>query len=273
MATSRSEPSAPGPIPSRSGQCAVRGHRLYWEAHGAADRPSVLLLHHGLGSTHTWRTHLPVLARGGWHAIAYDRWGYGASDSRPALDPPDFATDLEDLLSLMAQLGVQRAAFIGHSDGGTIALSLAAKHPQRVAALVVVAAHIYVEPSMLPGMQAVARAVEVDPRLREGLRRMHGAKAEAVFHNWYHGWVRPEHLGWDMRPLLRQIVCPTLVVQGEADEYATPQHAQDLAGAIAGAELWLVPGATHLFPQENPAAFCQRVLSFLAPTQSILEAG
>ena len=56
---------------------------------------------------------------------------------------------------------------------------------------------------------------------------------------------------WDMRPILRQIGCPTLVVQGEADEHATPQHARDIADGIPGAELWLVPGAGHMLPQEN----------------------
>lgn len=273
MATSLSDRRAAPPAPPTAGACEVGGHRLGWEAHGHADRPAVVLLHHGLGSRHTWRPHLPVLAGAGWRAIAYDRWGYGASDPRPALDLPGFATDLQDLLALMDELGVRRAALLGHSDGGTVALYFAARHPERVAALIVVAAHIYVEPAMLPGMQAVARAFETDPRLREGLRRMHGDKVESVFRNWYHGWLRPEHLTWDMRPLLRQIACPALVVQGEADEYASPQHARDLAAAIPNAELWLVPGGTHLFPQEEPEAFCRRVVAFLAPILSGLEAG
>lgn len=272
MATSRSRPKAP-PGPSfTSGLCETHGHRLYWEAHGQADRPAVVLLHHGLGSTHTWRAHLPVLAGAGWRAIAYDRWGYGASDPRPALDLPAFRVDVADLLALLDALRAPRAALVGHSDGGTIALCLAALHPERVAALVVVAAHIYVEAAALPGMLSVARSYESDRRFREGLRRMHGEKWESVFRNWYHGWLRPEHLKWDMRPLLYQIACPALVVQGESDEHATARHAQDLAEAIPGAELWLVPGGHHLLPQEQPEPFNRRLLTFLEPIRASLEA-
>jgi len=103
-----------------------------------------------------------------------------------------------------------------------------------------------------------------DERFRNGLRRAHGDKFEAVFDYWYSGWIRPENLGWDMRPVLNRIACPTLVVQGLEDEHATPQHARDLAAGIPGAELWLVPGARHMFPQEQPEMFNQRLLAFLS---------
>ena len=81
----------------------------------------------------------------------------------------------------------------------------------------------------------------------------HGEKYEAVFHNWFDGWQHDEFRCWDMRPILGQISCPSLIVQGEADEHATPQHAKDIAEAIPGAELWLVQGARHMLPQENTA--------------------
>ena len=69
--------------------------------------------------------------------------------------------------------------------------------------------------------------------------------------------------GWDIRETLRRIQCSTLVVQGMEDEHATPQHAIDLAQAIPGAELWLVPGAAHMLPQEEPHAFNERLLEFV----------
>ena len=72
-----------------------------------------------------------------------------------------------------------------------------------------------------------------------------------------------ESLSWDMRPILSHIHCPVLVVQGEQDEHATPQHAKDIAEAIPGAELWLLPGAGHMFPQENAALINPRLLQFL----------
>jgi pimeloyl-ACP methyl ester carboxylesterase len=126
-----------------------------------------------------------------------------------------------------------------------------------------VAAHIYVEPKMLPGIQELRRAYEREPKFQEGMRRAHGEKAEQVFENWYGGWVQESSLSWDMRPRLRNIRCRVLVVQGLEDEHATAQHAKDLAGAIPGAELWLVPGAGHMLPRDQPEVFNPRLLEFL----------
>ncbi len=95
------------------------------------------------------------------------------------------------------------------------------------------------------------------------MQRLHGEKTEAVFYNWYNGWYSERNRSWDMRPELGKIACPALVVQGEADEYASPQHARDLAAAIPGAELWLEPGAGHMLPQDEPDLFNLRLLAFL----------
>jgi len=68
---------------------------------------------------------------------------------------------------------------------------------------------------------------------------------------------------WDMRHVLAQISCPTLVVQGEEDEHATPQHAKDIAGSIPDSELWIIPGAKHMLPLENADEFNPRLIQFL----------
>jgi pimeloyl-ACP methyl ester carboxylesterase len=241
----------------------VNGRNLNVEHNGPENGPVVVLLHHGLGSVRAWRGQIPVLVEAGFHVIAYDRWGYGGSDARPGLDLPTFTVDLEDLRSLLEQLGIQRTALLGHSDGGTIALYYSARHPMQVSCLVTVAAHIYVEPKMEPGILGVKQAFETDERFRMGMQSAHGDKYEAVFHYWFDGWHRIESLTWDMRPVLGQIRCPALIVQGEEDEHATPQHAKDIAEAIPGAELCLLPKAGHMLPQENASLFNPRLLQFL----------
>jgi pimeloyl-ACP methyl ester carboxylesterase len=132
-----------------------------------------------------------------------------------------------------------------------------------VCCLVTVAAHIYVEAKMEPGILGVKQAFDSDERFRIGLRNAHGEKYASVFTNWFDGWHRLESLGWDMRSILGNIGCPALIVQGEEDEHATPQHAQDIAQAIPEAELWLLPGAKHMLPQENSGEFNKRLLKFL----------
>ncbi len=241
----------------------VNARRLYVDRQGSPEGPPVLLLHHGLGSTRAWRSQMALLTQAGFDVIAYDRWGYGRSDPRPNLPVPSFSDDVDDLHALLDDLHIEQAALVGHSDGGTIALYFGASYPHRLRALVTVAAHIYIEEKMLPGIESVRWAFEHDNRLRSGLQRMHGEKTEHVFYNWYHGWVRPENVGWDMRPLLGCITCPALVVQGMQDEHATPQHARDLAQALPNAQLWLLPGANHMLPQEASTVFNPRLLAFL----------
>jgi pimeloyl-ACP methyl ester carboxylesterase len=241
----------------------INNHELYVELSGPAAGPAVVLLHHGLGSVRSWRSQVPTLAEAGYRVIAYDRWGYGGSDARSGLDVPWFENDRKDLQALLAGLGIARAALVGHSDGGTLALYHAVGQPRQVERLVLVAAHIYVEPKMQVGIDGVRRAYQRDERFRESLGRVHGEKAQAVFDHWYFGWRRPQHLSWDLRPLLANIRCPALVVQGFDDEHATPQHAQDLAAALPQAELWLEAGANHMLPQEQPDIFNRRLVEFL----------
>jgi len=241
----------------------VNGHNLYVEQAGPENGPAVVLLHHGLGSVKAWRNQMPTLADAGFRVVAYDRWGYGESDSRPGLDLPSFSTDVKDLECLMEQIGIQCPALIGHSDGGTIALYFSAQQPLKVSCLITVAAHIYIEVEMEPGILGIRQAFDMDERFRLGMQDVHGEKFVEVFQNWYEGWYRPDMLAWDMRPFLRQISCPALIVQGDEDEHATPQHAMDIAGSIAGADLWLIPGAKHMLPQDHADEFNSRMLRFL----------
>jgi pimeloyl-ACP methyl ester carboxylesterase len=241
----------------------INGHNLYVEQTGPEEGPVVVLLHHGLGSTRAWRGQIRPLTEAGYRVIAYDRWGNGLSDPRSGLDVPAFAADIDDLQDLLDQLNIQRVTLVGHSDGGTIALYFAAQYLEMVESLVAIAAHIYLEPVMENGILGVKQAFEQDERFRLGMRYAHGEKYCEVFNNWYNGWHRAELLGWDMRPLLPSIRCHSLIIQGEQDEHATPQHAKDIAAGIPGSECWILPGARHMLPQENTAEFNARLLLFL----------
>ncbi len=242
----------------------VNGHTLNVQVQGPDTGAVVLLLHHGLGSIRAWKAQSTALVQHGYRTIAYDRWGYGASQVRSCLDVPDFDQDIADLATLLDLLEVEQAALVGHSDGGTIALLFAALYPRRVCCVAAIAAHVYVETKMESGIQAVRQSFENDPRFQDGMHRVHGDQYKAVFDNWFSGWLRPDNLEWDMRPQLAGIRCPVWVVQGEQDEHATPQHARDIAAAIQNAALWLAPGTGHMLPQELPEDFNQRLLTFLA---------
>jgi pimeloyl-ACP methyl ester carboxylesterase len=243
----------------------VNGHNLHVEQHGPVSGMPVFFLHHGLGSVRAWREQVPDVSAAGFRAIPYDRWGYGKSESRSGFSMPCFEEDVEDLLALMDSLHLESASLVGHSDGGTIALYFAAAHPERVRRLVSVAAHIYIErPVMLSVFDDIRSSYEGDADFKRKFNRQHEQKAEDVFEHWYSGWRRPENLSWDIRPVIRQITSPTLVVQGTKDEHASQQHAGDIAAEIPGAQLWLLPGAGHMLPQDHADAFNFRLVEFLS---------
>ncbi|WDF74804.1 pyrimidine utilization protein D [Novosphingobium sp. KACC 22771] len=112
------------------------GADLYYEEHGRADAPP-LILSSGLGgSAAYWRPNIADLARH-FRVIAYDHRGTGRSDR--ALPEHVTLADLgADMLALMDRLGIARAAIIGHAIGGMAALEAARAAPERVERIVII---------------------------------------------------------------------------------------------------------------------------------------
>ena len=123
----------------------VNEHILYVERHGSPEKGTLTLLHHGLGSVQSWRRQVPEFVDAGWEVIVYDRWGYGRSDPRPEFTDRFLHQDAQEAFKLLDLLDIDQTALLGHSEGGSIALLMAALQPDRTTCLVVVAAHIYYE--------------------------------------------------------------------------------------------------------------------------------
>jgi pimeloyl-ACP methyl ester carboxylesterase len=97
----------------------------------------VVFCHGFPGLGYSFRHQLPVLAQAGFHAIAPDQRGYGGSD-RPT-DPALYDANqvMQDMLGLLDALGERRAVFVGHDFGAQQVCNLAVRHPERVAAVVI----------------------------------------------------------------------------------------------------------------------------------------
>ncbi len=247
----------------------INGHLISVQTDGPERGPGIVLLHHGLGGVRSWKEQIPVLAAAGYRVVAYDRWGHGKSSSREVWSMPYFKEDLADFQAILDELELDQIAMIGHRDGGKSAMYYTVDNPQRVTSLVIVSAHISIEPKMSQGIQSVRGDFEQDLKFQKKMQRVHGHNTQALFWGWFNGWNNSAIQDWDMRPTINQITCPTLVVQGLEDEHASGQHARDIAAAIPGAELWLVPGAGHMLPQDFPEEFNQRMLKFLGETQPV----
>lgn len=259
--------STPYPDPRLTGHVEVNGHDLYWECYGSEAGSNIVLLHHGLGSIRSWKRQIPALVGEGYNVIVYDRWGYGRSDPRPDFEAYFLHHEAEEAIYLLQCLGIQQASFIGHSDGGSIAIILASRFPVVVNQLILIAAHIYIEPKMAKGLELIKLASQ-EPPFSTALEREHGDRAAILVQSWLDCWIEHGPQTLNLLNELSGVNCPTLVVQGEMDEHATPQHAKDIASGIENASLWLIPNVGHMPPQEISNEFNHRMIHFLEENPS-----
>jgi pimeloyl-ACP methyl ester carboxylesterase len=243
------------------------GYRLHyeWGAPFAPSRPTVVLLHDGLGAIGSWRA-LParLAAALDANALAYDRWGYGRSQERPEFGDRFMEGEVPILLELLEQLGIARPCLVGHSDGGSIALLFAAWHPRRVRAVVTEAAHTFVEPETQGGIRELL-ALQAAGRTPAWLSKLHGARADDLLRAWSGHWLSGLHARWDIRGELPRVRCPVLAVQGAADEFGTQAQLDSILAAVPGAQSWVVPGCGHTPHSQAEDAFLERVVGFLRP--------
>ena len=121
-----------------TGYAPVNGLRLYYEVHGTQDqaRPPLVLLHGGGDTIQTsFGRVLPLLARDR-QVIAFEQQGYGHT-ADIADRPFTFEQSADDTAALLGHLGVEQADLFGFSNGGTIALQVAIRHPRVTRKLVV----------------------------------------------------------------------------------------------------------------------------------------
>src|SRR5581483_11652194 len=125
----------PEAVAERTRPLRVNGLRLFCREWGKTDAPPLVLLHGLRGFSGTWRALAAALA-GQFRLIAFDQRGRGESDWDPG---HNYYTDayLSDLEGVVDQLGLARFGLIGHSMGGTTSYVYAARHPERLAALVI----------------------------------------------------------------------------------------------------------------------------------------
>jgi 3-oxoadipate enol-lactonase len=242
------------------------------EAGGGAATPIVFL--HGVGSDKSvWA---PQLAHFGTsrRALAFDYPGYGESDPAAAgATRDDFAAAI---LAAMTALGIERAHVCGLSLGGVIAIAMHHLAPDRCRSLVLAdtfAVHpdgqaifdrsVAASESMTelaaartPAILAPGASEDLHQEVRETMARIDPEAfrigAEAV-------WLA------DQRERVAAIEVPTLVLVGGEDTVTPPDLSRELAEAIRGAKLHILPGAGHLANIERPADFNRLVEEFVAP--------
>jgi pimeloyl-ACP methyl ester carboxylesterase len=258
----------------------VSGGALYFEERG--EGPPVLLIHGTGGNHHGWSDSFDRLAQQ-HRTIAYDRRGYGRSNQSRTRDCD---VNVRDAVELLDHLDARPATVVGHSSGGVVALGLALAEPSAVASLVLMEPPLHGQLHPTPGtLRAVLRAQMLALRGRD-------REAALVFYRWVTSSsaggnsfdtlpeeeredyladaattaaevTRPsrhpgtgEHL---RRRQIQSLTCPIRYLYGERSNPWLKNAAHRFAKWHPAAEMFEIPGATHLLPFEVPEEFVRHV--------------
>jgi pimeloyl-ACP methyl ester carboxylesterase len=243
------------------------GHRLEYERIGGArDAPVLILLHEGLGSIALWRDFPAKLAQAtGCPAVVYSRWGYGRSDALAGPRNVDYMhrEALDTLPELRAQLGLDDAILVGHSDGASIALIHAGSGRWPVRAIVLEAPHVFVEDVSITSIAAARTAYETT-ELRQRLARYH-ADVDSAFRGWNDIWLDAAFRAWNIEEYLAGARCPVLAIQGADDEYGTLQQLDAIGRGVAGPfERLVLPECRHSPHRDQENAVLAAISRFIA---------
>lgn len=248
----------------------------------AGEGPAVLLLHGAsLGSSaDVFRRNLAPLARAGFRVIAFDAPGFGRSDV-----PPDHSLAYRRAIvpKLMDALGLQRAALVGHSQAGAIAVSLALDDSTRFTHIVVLGTGSLLPPS--PGVAArpERNVPEKEPSLAETRAALEAtlyyrdlATPEEV--DLRHGFCVGRHFaaavgrsrvkearvaGSPLWQRLPELKVPLLLIYGRQDRGQAAERAALLKEKYPQLDLRLIDGCHHLVPWDADGEFVRLTARFL----------
>jgi|ERR1700733_838956 len=231
---------------SKKGYSEVNGIKMYYEIYGQG-KPLVLI--HGGGSTieTTFGRVIPMLAQK-YKVIAMDLQAHGRTSDREA--PESFEQDADDVVTLLKNLNISKADFLGFSNGGTTTVQIAIRHPELVDKTILGSALCkrngvpaqfwdFMKQATLANMpeQLKEAYLKVSPNPK-GLQLMHDKDAERMmtFKD-----IPDEQI--------QSIKSPTLIIVGDQD-VIKPEHAIEMHRLIANSELAIIPGAHGEYIEE-----------------------
>ena len=223
--------------------------------------------------------------------ICFDKRGTGLSDPVPLGAVPTWEEWMYDVGAVMDGAGSQRAAIVGHGDGGQMALLFAATNPNRTARLVLLDAYARRAraedyPCGIPPDAAERYIGFIIGSWGTGQSALYAAPSQAgnpAFIEWRGRYERlsmspgqfravyPLTYQLDFRSVLPAIRVPTLVLHRKDNGYIRADNGRYLAEHIDGASYLEVPGADHIFHAGHTEALLSPVEEFLTGKQAVPE--
>ena len=259
----------------------INGTKIHYDIQG--EGTAVVLIHAGIVNLDMWQPQMDAFSKR-HRVLRYDMRGWGKTTC-----PDGTYSHHDDLHDLMKYVGMEEASLVGVSYGGKNALDFALTYPDKVQKLILVGPGLggyenwdgegiadkeeAMEAAYARGERT--RSAELDTQIWfDGPRRTPDQVDQAIRREVYemvlHTHSLPEDEGerLDIQPpaieRLAEVTAPTLLITGEEDAPDIHAIAQILEQRVPDVRRKTMTGAAHLPSMENPAAFNQIVLSFLA---------
>lgn len=244
----------------------------------------IIILHGLFGMSDNWMTMAKRLSRYSYHVIVPDLCNHGQS---PHSEEWDYESMSEDVFELMDTLKTASPVIIGHSMGGKVAMQMAAKHPKKISALIVVdmapKAYPVLHASILSVLNDLNKSTPFTRNKAEQLmfRRIHdAAMVKFLLKNLY--WktdakggialafrfnlkviaAKIENIGQEILfPVPVKI--PSLFVRGEDSDYITDDDVTQIKKKFRKVKVSTIKNSGHWVHVRQPDVFLNDVLRFI----------
>ncbi len=254
----------------------VNGARLAYAVSGNGD--PVVLIHGFSLDMRMWDPQIPAL-EDRFRVVRYDLRGFG----RSAVPDGSPYVASEDLAALLDYLQIERAALVGFSFGGTVAVHFALDFPDRVTSLILIDSVVGGWPWSEEGTTVdravwqagkeqgtdAARRIWLEHPMFTRVRAIQGTAADfdrmVEAYSGFH-WTTDDSQVWPDPPALErlgEIGAPTVVAVGELDTPDLQGMAEALANGIPGAQKTVVRGAGHMSNMEKPDQVTELIIGHL----------
>ncbi|NJN82066.1 MAG: alpha/beta hydrolase [Caldilineaceae bacterium] len=266
VAPADSQPAQPATaakdLPENGAIAEVNDVALYYEIHGVGE--PLIFMPGDMRTTEDVAELTELLAQE-YQVIVMDARGRGRSTD--AATPLTMANMADDAVALLDELGIDQAHVVSWASSAAVGLDMAMRHPDRVDKLVTHGPNYTVD-GLAPDHRAWFESLTV-------------ADMVPMFEEQYNRTAPdPAYLPTMLARLqelilsepnftvamLSQIQASTLVIDGDLDDWIVREHLETMAAAIPNGELVLLPELTHFAPFEDPAAWSDAVMAFLAPS-------
>ena len=257
----------------------LNGIEINYQERGLPQGTPIVFIHGFPFDNTMWSSQMIALPQE-YRAVSFDVRGHGKSDVADGQYSIELFVD--DLISLLDHLDIQRAILCGLSMGGYIALRTIERHPERLQALILCDTRS--ESDSNEGR--IKRTTQIKSVKSHGVKPFAESFVKAVFApDTFHrnpkvvsaiqsviestsplsicGTLLALAARTDTTQTLSRIHVPTLIMVGEHDTLPPPSASKSMHALVNDSELHIVPDAAHMSNIENPVFFNDRLLTFL----------